>query len=130
MTLAFTLAAIALLCAVLVRRFAQPGLGRSISAAVDAQDASPILETMSRLRPSTQPEAYNTTIRRLWNRYERELAAELIVSLGKSHSDTKIAQYWMRELLTSEPRLSQHLTSEFLAAHYRPEVAAQCGAVG
>ena len=125
--LAIALAGVAVF---LARRLAQPGVGRALARAIDAADATPLLQALSALKPNTQPEAFNTTIRKLWDRYERDLAAQLIVALGRDHSDKKIAQYWMRQLLTSEPRLAKLLTPEFLAAHYNPEIAAQCGAVG
>jgi hypothetical protein len=114
----------------LVWRLFSPGINGLVTQAVRQGDAAPLLRGIEARAEAMRPVAYNQAIRRLWNLYERELARDLIRELAAAHAETKIAQFWLKELLTSEPRLAQALSSEFIARYYRPEVAAQCGAVG
>lgn len=111
------------------RRFS-PSLSGLVDQAVREGTATGLLTALERRSPSAQPVAFNHAIRRLWNLYERSLTVDLIRALAAGHADTKIAQFWLKELQVAEPKLAKQLSKEFLDAHYRPEVAAQCGAVG
>jgi hypothetical protein len=104
---------------------------RLVREAAETQDLGPLIATLSKRRNSVQPTAYNQAIRQLWEMDERSLALELVKELASRHGRAKIAQYWLREALTTEPAIARKVfTRAFLTEHYQPEVAAQCGPVG
>jgi hypothetical protein len=108
-----------------------PSLDKVVGQSAKHNDTRPILEAISKMNSNAQPSAYNRAIRRLWDGYQRPLAAELVVELAKNHGDSKIAQYWINQVLTVEPQTAKDkFSKEFLQNHYQPEVAAQCGQVG
>jgi len=110
---------------------ATPKLGRAVEEASKNEDITPVLEAIDKLRPSGHTAAFNHAIRQLWERYQRPLAMVLIKELAERHGDSLIAQYWLDHAPKVEPKLaSEHLTKEFMNAHYRPELAARCGPVG
>ncbi|MEC9399089.1 MAG: hypothetical protein VX475_15805 [Myxococcota bacterium] len=77
-----------------------------------------------------QADAWDQLLLGLWQRYERELAARVIMEAAP-RSDAKIVQHWIAQVLSIEPELAQEIfTQEFLAKHFRPDVAAQCGKCG
>ena len=121
-------AAIALLA--LWSRFA-PSTGNLVRRAAKGGDLGPVLAALAKKRPSAQPTAFNHAIRMLWDMDERPLALQLVKELAARHGDTKIAQYWLKQALTVEPAISRKVFSRnFVAEHYQPEVAAQCGPAG
>ncbi len=132
MTLSIVVAAAGATAAVglAIWKLFSPGINGLVTQAVRLGDARPLVRAIETRAEAARPVAYNQAIRRLWNSYERGLARDLIKELAAGHADTKIAQFWLKELLTSEPRLAQALSEEFIARYYRPEVAAKCGAVG
>ena len=112
-------------------RAATPGLGRAVEKASDADDPTPVVEAIERLKPSGRSAAFNHAIRQLWDRYERPLAVALVKVLAERHTDSLIAQYWLKQVMLVEPDLArEHLSKEFMDGHYKPEVAARCGPVG
>lgn len=77
-----------------------------------------------------QADAWDQLLLGLWQRYERELAARVIMEAAP-RSEAKIVQHWIAQVLSIEPELAQEIfTQEFLAKHFRPDVAAQCGKCG
>jgi hypothetical protein len=115
----------------LLSKVFMPSLDKVVGQSAKQNDARPILEAISKMNAGTRPSAYNRAIRRLWDGYQRPLAAELVVELAKNHGDAKIAQYWIKQVLTVEPQTAKDkFSKEFLQTHYQPEVAAQCGQVG
>ena len=105
-------------------------MDKALRRAKAEKSIQPVLEAVGKKRMPGRASAYNFAIRRLWDGYERGLALELIKELAKSHADTRIAQYWLGQALNVEPALARETLSEdFLAAHFKPEVAAQCGPV-
>ena len=116
--------------AALWSRFA-PSFARLVNQAVKTRDLAPVLDAITKKRPAARPTAFNQTIRLLWDRYERRLAVDLVRELAARHGDARIAQYWLRQALTAEPEIARTVLSRaFVAEHYRPEVAAQCGPAG
>ena len=106
-------------------------LDRAIDAAAKAGDPAPALAAIAKRSPDAQPTAYNHAIRRLWDAYERQIAARLVCELGHHHDSSKITQYWIQQVMSTEPAIAREAFSEdFLSAHYQPEVAATCGKVG
>lgn len=115
----------------LLSKVLMPSLDKVIDQSAKNSDTKPVLEAISRMSAGSRPSAYNRAIRRLWDGYQRPLAAELVVELAKNHGDSKIAQYWINQVLTVEPQTAKDkFSKEFLQTHYQPEVAAQCGQVG
>lgn len=130
MTVVWALAG-ALLVAVVMFRFRRGSVANELDRARRSRDVAPVVAHLEGLRPSTQPDAYNGAIRRLWDDYERDLAAMLIRALAQRHADSRIAQYWLDQLQRVEPEIAaQSLDDEFLAEHFRADVAASCGAFG
>lgn len=115
----------------LALRFMRPGAGAAISRSRRSGDPADAIAAIRGLRASAQPDAYNQAIRQLWDAYERELAAKLIVALGADHPDENIAQYWLDQLQRVEPEIAaETLERDFLEQTYKPEVAARCGSFG
>jgi len=108
-----------------------PSVVGLVRQAVKAGDLEPLVAALARKRPAAQPTAFNQAIRMLWDMYERQLALELVKELAARHGDARIAQYWLKEALSTEPAISSRVFSrEFVTEHYQPEVAAQCGPAG
>jgi len=86
-----------------------------------------ILERSSASRPST----FNHAIRRLWDSYQRPMAAQLVRVLAEHHADAPIAQYWLAQVQGVEPALARQVfDEEFLQSHFQPQVAHSCGSAG
>ncbi len=116
---------------IIIWRLMIPSLSGVIAKAKSSGDIAPIVEVIDKLKVSARPTAYNHAIRRIWDDYERDLAVVLIKDLAKKHSDSLIAQYWLKQVMQVEPELArEHLSKEFLEQYYQPEVAAQCGSAG
>ncbi len=110
---------------------ATPKLGRAVEECLEAEDLAPLLAAIERVRPGGRTAAYNHAIRQLWDRYERNLAVDLVKVLVQRHADSLIAQYWLDHVMKTEPELARdRLTKPFIERHYRPELAARCGPVG
>jgi len=108
-----------------------PSVARLVSQAAKTGDLEPLLTTLTKKRPAAQPTAFHHAIRLLWDMDHRRLALELVKELAARHADAKISQYWLQQALTVEPTISGSVFSRaFVAEHYQPEVAAQCGPVG
>jgi hypothetical protein len=115
---------------VLWSRFAT-SVGGLVRQAVKTGDLGPLVVALAKKRPAAQPTAFNHAIRLLWDKYERRLALELVKELAARHGDARIAQYWLKQALSTEPAISRKVFSRaFVAEHYQPEVAAQCGPAG
>jgi len=116
---------------ILLSKVFMPSLDKVVGQSAKQNDTRPILEAISKMSAGARPSAYNRAIRRLWDGYQRPLAAELVVELAKNHGDSNIAQYWIKQVMTVEPQMAQEKFSrEFIKDHYQPEVAAKCGQVG
>jgi hypothetical protein len=108
-----------------------PSPAKLVQQAVRTGDPGPLIDAIVRKRPSAQPTAFNFAIRMLWDKYERRLALDLIKELAARHGNEKIAQFWLQQALTVEPEIARGvLPQTFVAEHFRPEVAAQCGPAG
>ena len=106
-------------------------LEKAIGVALDRGDLTQLRAVLGGMSPDQQPTAYNQAIARLWEKFERNLACELISDLAESHHETNIAQYWLNQVLVTEPTLARSRFDErFLAEFFRPEVAARCGKFG
>lgn len=123
------LAGIALL--VIVARMMAPSVDRAVDRALETKQLDGLEEALRLVRPSRQPDAYNRAIRRLWDAYERELAAALVRKLAEHHPEQRITQYWLDQVQQVEPELARRMFEDaFLSKYFRPEVAARCGSFG
>jgi hypothetical protein len=110
---------------------AAPSTASLVRRAAKSGDLGPVLAAVNKKRPGAQPTAFNQAIRLLWDLDQRSLALELVKELAARHGEAKIAQYWLRQALTVEPAIARKVLSrDFVAEHYQPEVAAQCGPAG
>jgi hypothetical protein len=117
--------------AVLFWRLFLPGLGPLVDQAAKSGDLGPLLAALQKMREGAQPAAYNHAIRRLWDGYQRELAARLARELARNFGTVPISQYWLRQILQVEPGIAKvQFDQEFLNTYYVPEVAARCGPAG
>ena len=106
-------------------------IDREVRRAIKQDHTSALLEAIISRPVDHQPNLFHRAINILWSAHQRELALELIEELAKRHRDEKIAQYWLGQSLSVEPRLTRsRLNQEFIEAHFKPEVAARCGPVG
>jgi len=125
------LGAVAVIVLLALRSRFAPSVASLVRRAAKSADLDPVLAALSKKRPTAQPTAFNQAIRLLWDMDERPLALELVKELAARHGDAKIAQYWLKQALTVEPAIARKVLSRaFVAEHYQPEVAAQCGPVG
>ena len=103
---------------------------RALARARHTGDVSALVALIEARRGVDAANGWDSTIGMLWQRYEREIAVKLIVA-GAERSEAKILQYWITQAMQIEPELCQtYFTPEFLADHFRPEVASQCGRCG
>lgn len=113
---------------VIWRRIFLTDLERVVDQALDKKDMEIILNTIRKEKPDKRPTEFNYAIHRLWEGYHREEATELVKEFAKDHAVTPIAQYWLKQVLTTEPDIAREtMSSDFVKTYYQPEVAAQCG---
>lgn len=125
------LALVAFVAAVVIWRSLSSPIDRAVRSALTQKSISPIVDALGRKSAARQPTAYNVAIRRLWDGYERGMAAQLVRQLAELHHTEQIAQYWIELVLQTEPGIArQAFDQAFLDTYYVPEVAAQCGKVG
>ncbi len=109
----------------------RPSLQREIARAVSTEDLSKLVAFLGTKSGEAQATAFNTAVRSLWDRYERELATDLIKQLAGVIATASIGQYWMKQVQEVEPEIAQsRLGADFLEQFYNPEVAARCGKFG
>jgi hypothetical protein len=115
----------------LLYRAVKTPLSKVVDAAVENQEIGAILDAIGELRDSARPAGYHRAIRRLWDKYHRPLAADLVKELARKHAEIPIAQYWLKQVITVEPALARSkFTKKFLRTYYQPEIAAKCYHVG
>lgn len=123
--------AVAVVVLLMLWSWLAPSVGNMVRRSVKSSDLSAVLALIAKKRAAAQPTAFNHAIRLLWDMDERRLALKLIKELAARHGDARIAQYWLSQALTVEPEISRMVFSRaFVAEHYQPEVAAQCGPAG
>ena len=101
---------------------------RALAQARANGDLEPLVDYISRRAdPAT---AWDQILLELWRRYERRLAAEVLV-VAVPGCDHKILQHWIMKVLQFEPEIAQEVfTEDFLLTRCRPDVAATCGKCG
>ncbi|MBW2699857.1 MAG: hypothetical protein JRF33_03470 [Deltaproteobacteria bacterium] len=117
--------------AFLVYRFFVPSVDKLAGEAAKTKDLGPLKEAISKKFEATQPAAYNHAIRRLWDGFQRDLALELIRDLAQNYAQVPIAQYWLKQALQVEPKMTKRkLGKKFIDTYYLPKLANQCGPAG
>ena len=77
-----------------------------------------------------QADLWDQALGQLWQAYDRELVARTLVEVAPGE-EIMILQYWMKQVMEIEPEIAQaRFTPGFMAAAWRPEIAAQCGRCG
>ena len=115
----------------LVYRIFVPSLAKLVEEAAKSKNLDPVKEAISKHGESSQPAAYNHAIRRLWDSFHRDLALELIRELAQNYAQVPIAQYWLKQALQVEPKMTtKRLGKKFIDTYYLPHLAAQCGPAG
>ena len=130
MTFVLTIALVVVFVGLLAMSMMTP-IDREVRRAIKHENTTTLLESIVSRPADHQPNLFHRAINILWSAHHRELALELIEELALRHSHEKIAQYWLGQSLSVEPRLTRsRLTEEFLERHFKPEVAARCGPAG
>lgn len=116
---------------VILARYFAPTVDSAVERALETKQLDELFEALRLLRGAKQPDAYNRAIRRLWDAYERDLAAALVRKLAEHQPNERITQYWLDQVQQVEPELAQKMFEKgFLERYFRPEVAARCGSFG
>lgn len=105
---------------------------RALAVARTTGELTPIVELIEGKKTQLgKVDAWDQLFLELWQRYDRELAAKLIMEITPRYPDTRIIHHWVGQVLQIEPELAAEVfTQEFLATHFRPELAMQCGKCG
>lgn len=102
----------------------------ALAEARSSGDLEGLVEAVEAAPADKRPTKWDYALDQLWNAYERETAAELVVEAAP-RSDATILQYWIQEVLQVEPKIADRVFSEeFLERHFDPEVASRCGKSG
>ena len=110
--------------------FLRKPAARGAMAAARAGDVGPLVATIEASATSDRATRWDSAISELWSGYHREPAALLVVAAAE-RSDDDIVQYWIGQVLQVEPEIAQLTFSpEFLATHFRPDIASRCGRKG
>ena len=103
---------------------------RALALARQTGEVEHLVEWVEGKSVSSQVDSYDQLLLDLWRRYERELAAALVMA-AVPRCDHKILQYWIVKVMELEPEIAQEVfTDEFLYDHFKPDVAATCGKAG
>jgi|TARA_B100001964_G_C14089461_1_gene534134 hypothetical protein len=130
MTLGLTLILVTIFVGLLALSMRTP-IDREVRRAIKEESAATLIRAILDRPELQQPNLFHRAINILWSAHHRELALDLIEELAKHHQDENIAQYWLGQSLSVEPRLTRSRLSEgFIEAYFRPEVAARCGPAG
>lgn len=102
-----------------------------VPATLRSRDLAPLQSALAKASPGAQPTEYDRVLKRLWDTYERELAAQLARDFATRRKDAPVSQYWLRKLMEHEPGIASRVfDDEFLARYYDASVAAGCGKCG
>jgi len=110
--------------------FESSQLDSALSRAQSTGELDAVVAAVGAAPEEKRPTKWDYAIGELWQAYERETAARLVVEAAE-RSDATILQYWIQQILQVEPRIADDVFTEaFLADHYDPEVASRCGKSG
>ncbi len=103
---------------------------RALARARATGDVSALVAYVSSKHASDPATAWDQLLLGMWQRYERRLAAQVLL-VAVPTCDAKILQHWVMKVLQIEPEIAQEVWDEsFLMTHFRPEDAAACGKCG
>lgn len=110
--------------------FQSSQLDTALDEAQARRDPQPIVEAVEELSDDDAATNWDYALDQLWQAYDRELAAEVLVEAAE-RSDASILQYWMQQVLQVEPDVADDVFTEaFLQRHYDPKTADRCGKSG
>ena len=93
-------------------------------------EIAPLVEAIERSPGGDQVTRWDHAVSTLWQAYERETAALLIME-GLRRTDADVLHYWMQKVLEVEPEIAAEvLDRDELVRHFRPQAAARCGRAG
>ncbi len=125
-----TIAGVVILIGVVVPIMRPRGIDGLMRDAKRTGDLSPLAAMLAAAPEKTQADKIDQTCIKLWNSYEREATARLLVEIAPQ-SDAPIVQYWIKQVLEIEPEIAaQVFTVGFMEEQFRPDVASKCGRCG
>jgi len=80
-------------------------LKAAVAAARESGEVAPIVEAIKARGLADKPNVWHQTLDTLWNDYERELAARLVVEAGVFHSNDML-QSWIQRVIEVEPEIA------------------------
>jgi hypothetical protein len=105
-------------------------LDGAVKATLSEKTPLPLVGFVTSQPAESQASLWDQAIGQLWQRYEREMAAQVIM-IAASDNEAKILQYWIKQVLEIEPEIArEQFTPEFMRTSFRPEVASSCGRCG
>lgn len=105
-------------------------LDRALKHARRTGEVDELARMISASASAGQATRWDHAIGSLWRAYARQPATLLVVQAA-ANSEADIVQYWIGQILQVEPELAQqHFSEEFLAQHFRPDIASRCGRKG
>ena len=123
----FGVATIGLVAAPMVRPNAKK---RALARARTTGDFEPLIAYVEGKSSAGQANEWDQILGELWRKYDRELAARLLM-VAAPRCDAKILQYWLGQVLSIEPEIAEEVfTPEFVQLHFKPDVAMSCGKCG
>ena len=110
--------------------FRTSGVAAGVSFAQQTGRLDVLIDAIEARPEAEQATQWDQAIGALWRDYAREEAARLVVEAAQ-RCEADVVQYWIRQVAEVEPEIAQEqFSEEFLAEHFRPEVAARCGRTG
>ncbi len=128
MYIAFVVFGVIALVAVVVLSKRGSTVSRLLSGAVESGDVGPLVAYAEALPAGQRSAFYQSVIAHLWDTWNRPLAAQVVKEFAKNHSEEKICQYWLKQVIEIEPLAAQRWFDDgFVKRYYNPQVAKSCG---
>ena len=128
-TYIFSIAITIIVIVILLRRRNFPAMAGWLKEAVESDDISGLVQRIKEQPARARVEMFQRAISTLWSEWHRPLAIRLIRAFAEDNSEEKICQYWMKQAAEVEPAVvAKVFEPDFWKAHYRPDVAKECGA--
>ncbi len=116
--------------AVILGSKSKSGLARGLVKARATGEVGGLVAAIEASPVASRATLWDQAIGALWADYAREAATNLIMA-GAQRSDADILQYWIQRVMEVEPEIAEaYFSEDFLAEHFRPQVAAGCGRCG
>jgi len=124
------MAGLVILVGIVVPMMRPKGIDSLMRDAKRSGDLTPLAAMLAAAPENTQADKIDQTCTKLWNSYEREATARLLVEIAPL-SCAPIVQYWIKQVLEIEPEIAaQVFTVGFMEEQFNPDVASKCGRCG